>query len=134
MEDAQKDKKMTNNKAQEVILTLHHRLVSLLSIYFTDSRWKINTHFDLSVANAMLNKMYSYTDQEISVYLLNWMTNLRYRNLHSHMKALSMKVNVSKLQKHSTAWEEKQVSTVLRSLTLGCTHSDLAWVIRQNTS
>jgi len=43
VKDPHKDK-MPNNKMQEVILILHHRLVSLLNSYFTADRWKTNTH------------------------------------------------------------------------------------------
>lgn len=49
MKDPHKDNKMPNNKMQEVILILRHRLVPLLNSYFTADRWKTNTHFHLLV-------------------------------------------------------------------------------------
>lgn len=96
VKDSHKDNNMPNNKTQEVILILHHRLVPFLNSYFTADRWKTNTHFDLLVhkGDAQQNVL-RYRPTKISLFL-NWMRYPSYRNLHSHMKALSMQVNISK--------------------------------------
>ena len=70
MKDPHKDIKMQNNKAQVVILMLHHRLVSLLNSYFTANRWKTNTHSDLLVCKCHAQQnVLIYRPTKISLFI-----------------------------------------------------------------